>query len=72
MLYGKEPESKPSMCGKIKPVLRDRGPELPRQKSSRPTCFFCHPHQIPVEIYPQENKRKYGDKINMVPRIHSL
>jgi hypothetical protein len=24
MLYGKEPESKPSMCGKIKPVLKER------------------------------------------------
>jgi hypothetical protein len=43
MLYGKEPESKPSMCGKIKPVLGERGSELPRQKSSRPKCFFVIP-----------------------------
>jgi len=40
------------MYGKIKPVLRDRGSELPRQKSSSPTYFFCHPHQIPLEIFP--------------------
>jgi len=30
MLYGKEPESKPSMCGKIKHVLREGSSELPR------------------------------------------
>jgi hypothetical protein len=68
MLYGKELESKPSMCGKIKPILRERGSELPRQKSSHPTCFFCHPYQITVEIFPRDNKRKYGDKTNMVPK----
>jgi hypothetical protein len=28
MLYGNEPESKPRMCGKIKPVLKERGSEL--------------------------------------------
>jgi hypothetical protein len=30
---------------KIKPVLREKGLEIPRQKSSRLICFFCH-HQI--------------------------
>jgi len=68
MLYGKEPESKPSMCGKIEHVLRERGSKLSRQKSSRPTCFFCHPHQISAETFPQDNKRKYWDKTNMVPK----
>jgi hypothetical protein len=28
-----------------------RGLELPRKKSSLPTCFFCHPQQIPAEIF---------------------
>jgi len=49
MLYGKEPDSNPSsMCGKIEPILRERGSELLRQKISRPTCFFRHPHQRPA------------------------
>jgi hypothetical protein len=30
MLDGKEIETKLSMCGKIKPVLKKRGSELPR------------------------------------------
>jgi hypothetical protein len=72
MLYGKEPESKPSICRKIKPILREKGSELPRQKSSRPTWLLCHPHQIPAEIFPQDNKRKYGDKTNMVPRMRTM
>jgi NifB/MoaA-like Fe-S oxidoreductase len=42
---------------------------LPRQKSCRPMCFFCHPHQIPTEIF---LKRKYGDKTNMAPRMQSI
>jgi hypothetical protein len=49
-----------------------RGSELPRQRISRLTCFFYHPHQIPAEIFPQDNNRKYGDKTNMVPRIQSM
>jgi len=54
---GKEIETKPSMCGKIKPVLKERGSELLRQKSSRPMCFFCHPQIVPAEVS-QDNKRK--------------
>jgi len=68
MLYGKAPESKPSMCGKIKHVLRESDSELQRHKSSRPTCCFCHPHQISAEMFSQDNKRIYGDKKNMVPK----
>jgi hypothetical protein len=29
---------------------------IPRQKSSRPTCFVYHPYEIPAEIS-QDNKR---------------
>jgi hypothetical protein len=37
--------------------------ELPRQKSNRPTCFFCDPQIALAEAY-QDKKRKYGDRIN--------
>jgi len=37
--------------------------KLPRQKSSRPTCFFYHPQIVPAEVS-QDNKIKYGDRIN--------
>jgi len=30
ILYGKETISSPSMCGKIKPVLKEKGSELSR------------------------------------------
>jgi hypothetical protein len=45
MLMENKKKSSPSMYGKIKPVLREKGLEIPRQKSSRLICFFCH-HQI--------------------------
>jgi hypothetical protein len=61
MLYVKEPESKPSKCGKIKPVLRERGLEIPRQKSSR-SFFFCHPNQIPGEILLKKTRENMGIK----------
>jgi hypothetical protein len=51
------------LCVKINVDLRERGLELPRKKSSRPTCFFCHPQIRPTEVF-QDNKRKYGDRIN--------
>jgi hypothetical protein len=51
------------MSVKSKPDLRERCLELPRQKSSRPTCFFCHPLIVPAEVS-QDEKRKYGDRIN--------
>jgi hypothetical protein len=50
------------MCGKIKHVLRERGSELPRQKSSRPTGFSCHPHQIPAEIFLKTTIENMGIK----------
>jgi len=53
----KETEPKPCMCGKIKPVLKERGLELPRQKSSRPMCFLCHLQIVLVEVF-QDNTRK--------------
>jgi hypothetical protein len=43
MLDGKEKGTKPSMCGKIKHVLKERGSELPRQKSSRRRAFSVIP-----------------------------
>jgi hypothetical protein len=54
---GKE-KSSPSMYGKGKLDLREIGLPLPRQKSSRPTCFVCHSYEIPTEIS-QDNKRNY-------------
>jgi hypothetical protein len=58
MLEGKESESNMSMCGKIKHVLKERGSELPNQKSSRPTCFFCHPQMVPAEVSQDNTKEK--------------
>jgi hypothetical protein len=52
-------QTPPSICGKIKPVLRERGLEISRQKSSRTTCFFGHSQIVPVEVC-QGNKKKYG------------
>jgi hypothetical protein len=46
----KETETKPRMCGKIKPVLKERSSELLRQKSSRLACFFCHLQIIPTKV----------------------
>jgi hypothetical protein len=30
--------------------------ELPKQKNSRLTCFFCHPHKIPAEIFSRQQE----------------
>jgi hypothetical protein len=57
MLDGKETETKLSMCGKIKPVFKERGSELPRQKSIRPTCFFCHPQIVPEEVSKKQQEK---------------
>jgi hypothetical protein len=43
------------------------GSELLRQKSIRPTCFFCHPQIVPAEVS-QDNKEKYEHKTNMIPK----
>jgi len=59
MLYGKEPKSNPSM---IKPVLRKRGSEFTKIESSYSTCFFCHPHQIPAEIFLKTTRENTGIK----------
>jgi hypothetical protein len=53
---GKETETKPSMCGKIKPVLKKRGSEIPRQKQP-PNVLFRHPQIVPAEVS-QDNTRK--------------
>jgi hypothetical protein len=58
MLMENKKKSSPSMYGKIKPVLREKGLEIPRQKSSRLICFFCH-YQIILADVSQDNKRKY-------------
>jgi hypothetical protein len=60
--YGKEPKSKHSMCGKIKPILGERGLELPRKKCSSLTCFFCHPHQIPAKVFLKTTRENMGIK----------
>jgi hypothetical protein len=52
-------QTPPSMYGKSKPDFRERGLEIPRQKSSSLLCFFCHPQIVPAEVS-QDNKRKYG------------
>jgi hypothetical protein len=36
----------------------ESGLPIPRQKSSRPMCFVCHPDEIPSEIS-QDKKRNY-------------
>jgi cell division protein FtsX len=38
-LYGKELDFNPSMCGKIKHVLRERGSKLLRQKTATRRTF---------------------------------
>jgi hypothetical protein len=43
--------------------------EIPRQKSSCPTCFNCHPQKKIFADVSQDNKRKYGDRKKMVPQI---
>jgi hypothetical protein len=58
------------MYGKIKLVLKKRALELPEQKSSCPTYFFCHPQIVPAEVS-QEQQEKYGDKTIMVPRLQA-
>jgi hypothetical protein len=60
ILYGKETISSPSMCGKIKPILKEKGSELSREKSSRPMCFFCHPHKVPAEIFSTQQEKIWG------------
>jgi hypothetical protein len=41
----------------------ERGLPIPRQKSSHPTCFLCHPYKIPAE-FSLDNKRNYRDRKN--------
>jgi hypothetical protein len=48
------------MWSKIKHVLNERGSELPRHKSSRPTCFFCHPQIVPVEVSQKQQEKIWG------------
>jgi hypothetical protein len=40
----------PSMYGKSKHDLRERGLEIARQKSSSIMCFFYHPQIVTVEV----------------------
>jgi hypothetical protein len=60
MLDDKETESKPSMCGKIKPVLKERGLESLKQKSSRPTYFFYHPQIVSAEVFQDNTRKQWG------------
>jgi hypothetical protein len=49
----------PSMYGKSKPDLWERGLEIPRQISNNLMCFFCHPKKAHAEVS-QDDKRKNG------------
>jgi hypothetical protein len=64
MLMEKEITSSPRMYGKTKPVLRERGLEIPRQKSSRPTCFNCHPQKKYLQMFLKTIRENMGDRIN--------
>jgi len=52
---------------KIKLVLKEKASELPKQKSSRPTCFFRYPPIVLTKVS-QDNTRKQWKTI-MVPRL---
>jgi hypothetical protein len=58
ILDDNEYKNTPSMYGKIKPNLRERGLDIPRQKSNSLMCFFYHP-QIVSAVVSQDNKRKH-------------
>jgi hypothetical protein len=55
-LWRKKIISSPSMSGKSKPNLRERGLELPRQKSNHLTCFFNHPQKMSAKVSRQHEK----------------
>jgi hypothetical protein len=48
------------MYGKSKPDIKERGLEIPRQKSSNLTCFSCHPPIVSAKVS-HDNKRTYGE-----------
>jgi hypothetical protein len=48
------------MCGKIKPVLKERGLESLKQKSSRPTYFFYHPQIVSAEVFQDNTRKQWG------------
>jgi hypothetical protein len=52
--------------GKGKPDLKKRCLTIPRQKSSCPTYFVCHPYEILTKIS-QDNKRNYIGIEKLVP-----
>jgi hypothetical protein len=35
-------------------------------------CFFCHPYEIPAEIFSRQQKKIVGDKRNTVPRMQGI
>jgi len=59
MLDENKCKNSPSMYGKIKLDLRERGLDIPRQKSNSLMCFFCHPQIVHAEVS-QDNKRKHN------------
>jgi hypothetical protein len=54
MLYGKEPESNLSMCGKIKPVPRERGSEFTKTEKLPPNVLFLSSPSNTYRNFPQE------------------
>jgi hypothetical protein len=58
----KQNKTKPSICGKIKPALEEKGSELQKHKSSRTTCFFCHRQIVPTEVSQDNTRKQWGIK----------
>jgi hypothetical protein len=42
----------------------ERGLEIPRQKSSCPTCFNCHPQKKYLQKFLKITRENMGDRIN--------
>jgi hypothetical protein len=45
------------MYGKIKPVLKERGSKIPKQKDTHPTCLFYHPQKVHAEVSQEQQEK---------------
>jgi hypothetical protein len=41
----------------------ERGLKIPKQKSSRPMCFNCHPKKKYIQMFLETTRENMGDKI---------